>query len=99
MEVYDLNTLRRGLKTIESNIDEFKKALKREEEKREDYLKHIAQAEAILELHGQKGGCASGDHLDWVVEEWLDQSQGVWKRRKCRVCGTTERVGHHGGSE
>jgi len=51
-EVYNLDKLREGLVSIDTNIKAIEEALVRERDKRQEYLVHIAKAEAILELHG-----------------------------------------------
>ena len=45
---------REGLVHIEANIEAIKEALEQETKKREQYLQHIAEAQAILSMHGRK---------------------------------------------
>ena len=51
---YDLDKLKEGLVHIEANIEAIKEALEQETKKREQYLQHIAEAQAILSMHGRK---------------------------------------------
>lgn len=49
--IYDLDSLKRGLVTIESNIEALAAGLDKERAKKAEYEKHIAAAELILEMH------------------------------------------------
>jgi hypothetical protein len=51
MSVYDLDSLRRGLISIEDNIRALEEALDLEREKKINYEREIIAAEAILNLH------------------------------------------------
>ncbi len=50
--IYDIAALRKGLQSVDTNIRALEVALAAEQKKREDYLGHIARAQAILDLHG-----------------------------------------------
>lgn len=54
MTAYDLDSLRRGLVSIEDNIKALEEALALEHEKKVEYEREIIAAEAILKLH-QRG--------------------------------------------
>ncbi len=50
--IYNIDALRSGLQSIDNNIKALEAALNAERKKREEYLGHIAKAQAILDLHG-----------------------------------------------
>ena len=56
-DIYDLDVLKRGLEVVEANIKSIDEALAAQHEKKREYERHIAQAEAILAFH--KAGSAS----------------------------------------
>lgn len=49
--VYNLDSLRNGLENIKANIKALEEGLEKERAKEREYEKHIAAAEALLELH------------------------------------------------
>ena len=49
---YDVETLKRGLETIRDNIVAIEAALQSEREKEREYERLLADARAILTLHG-----------------------------------------------
>jgi len=53
--VYDLDVLRRELIQIDQNIERWKEGLEEQLTKREQYVKLIKEAEAILRLHQKEG--------------------------------------------
>lgn len=53
-EVYNIDTLNRGLVTIRTNIEAIEEALAAERLKEREYERQIAAAEAILNMHGVK---------------------------------------------
>ncbi len=50
--IYDIDALRKGLRSVDENIRALEVALAAQREKREEYLEHITRAKAILDLHG-----------------------------------------------
>lgn len=53
--VYDLDALRRGLRSIDTNIASIEQALAAERVKKAEYEKHIAAAEVVVAMH-RRGG-------------------------------------------
>lgn len=51
--IYDLDALKKGLVSVEANIEALKEGLENELEKQREYKKHIEGAELILKLHKQ----------------------------------------------
>jgi len=52
-EDYDLETLKRGLVSIEANITALQEALSKEMEKKEEYDQFIAAAETVEKMKGR----------------------------------------------
>lgn len=49
---YDIKALKRGLESINTNIAALEAGLEAERGKKQEYERHIAQAQAILDFHG-----------------------------------------------
>ena len=54
--MYDLDALKRELGQIEENIKRWKEGLEEQEQKKSEYIRFIAEAEAILKIHGVEDG-------------------------------------------
>jgi hypothetical protein len=94
---YDEETLERGLTSVATSIGNIEKVLDGERARLVAVEQAIQHSENVLRAHHI---CVHerdhGDH-DWEVLAMFDKFSphvGKWCRRKCRDCGTEQRLGH-----
>jgi len=91
---FDIDMLKSGRKNIVDNIEQIKLAVVRQEDNLKKCEQEIGAAEAILGLHAKNLICKVNGEHDWEILDIFPMSRN-WKKRRCRICGTEERLGHN----
>lgn len=89
---FDPDAMRAQADRSADNVKEFDKVLKREYEAVEKLDTAIKQSNGILEQHGTHACLLGTVPHDWEV--LATHPSGAFAHRRCRVCGTEERVGY-----
>lgn len=58
-DAYDLDSLKRGLESIKVNIKALEEGLENEKQKKNEYERHILEAEAVINIHKRGFGDGS----------------------------------------
>jgi hypothetical protein len=91
----DLQALRDQRDRTAAGIADVETALSKERAKLARYDHQIEEAERVMGAHGLPP-CKRGDEDHaWQIEArfGLGPNRGQWRHRKCRACGTEERLG------
>lgn len=88
---FDIASLKEQIDRSKINVEQIKNILAVEKQKLAEHESLIASSKTVVQAHGVEP-CLTGS----IPHEWEIISKhrsGKFSKRKCRKCGTTERVG------